>query len=128
MAAIPIRPEPRVEAEAAPISEGRSLLTAADVVPLLVNQAIYLFAQSKQKEEAELEYRNLDRIVALLLNPSARSGSNDIKQVLAVLPKNANGQSAGGLPLNQERIDGYRDRMEGYLAQLAQRSVLARSR
>ena len=81
-------------------------------VPLLVNQAIYLITQSKEKEDAELEYRNLDRIVALLTKRSARPGAVDGYGALReILRKKLGGGYERGLPLKRERINKYRGRL-----------------
>lgn len=77
-------------------------------VPLLVNQAIYLITQSKEKEDAALEYRNLDRIIALLANSAARPGGDDSDRELPrILHERAGRECERGLKLDVGRVNGY---------------------
>jgi hypothetical protein len=81
-------------------------------VPLLTNQAIYLITQSGADDDAELEYRNLDRIVGLLAKPSARlRAEGGYAEVRAVLRKKRDGEYLRGLRLSTEDIDGYLTRL-----------------
>lgn len=77
-------------------------------VPLLVNQAIYLITQSKEKEDAALEYRNLDRILALLAKSAALPGAADSDPELSDLLRERVGREYGrGLKLDVGRVNGY---------------------
>ena len=77
-------------------------------IPLLVNQAIYLVTQSKEKEDAALEYRNLDRIFALLgesgARPRAAGGDRELSDILR---KRAGGKFERGLKLDAPRVNRY---------------------
>jgi hypothetical protein len=77
-------------------------------VPLLVHQAIYLITQSRDKEDAALEYRNLDRIIDLLATSAAQRGSLDgYRELRKILRNRASGQHARRLPLKPDCINAY---------------------
>jgi hypothetical protein len=77
-------------------------------VPLLVHQAIYLITQSREKEDAALEYRNLDRIIDLLATSAAQRGSLDgYRELRKILRNRASGQHARRLPLKPDCINAY---------------------
>jgi hypothetical protein len=81
-------------------------------IPLLANQAVYLLTQSEQPEDAEHEYRNLDRIMDLL-GEAKSSGKfheryGDLEKIL---DGKEQGKYARGLTLTDAQVAECRGRV-----------------